>query len=316
MLLNRNHKLKRYFNYKNMRKNTLFMAFSAGKESTDAGEFKKYVGVAPVKVLAVNPNKKQLDEIFGGERDKEPEYTSVVKVNDKDVKAVRISFVVRTTPEKSNGVETTNYLTFFLRNAPKVGSQSGKYQIIDNYGRTAWATKEDIDAKRIPQYNNGPANISSNYRVAYDGEEALTKFLKAYLVIDDPAVYDKDEKVWRMKEGDELKSCEARLDNIAKYFDGDVSELQELVKYLPNNEVKVLFGVKKGSDGVERQTIYTNLFVKNKNSKYITLFEKELAEHTFQDTTYEVCALKEYKPEPTNLEDMPIGESVANPWNM
>ena len=37
-----------------------FMAFSSGRESTEGGEIKKYIGVAPVFVLAVNPNKAEL----------------------------------------------------------------------------------------------------------------------------------------------------------------------------------------------------------------------------------------------------------------
>ncbi len=42
-----------------------FMAFASGKESTEGNEIKKYTGIAPVYVLAVNPNKEELESIYG-----------------------------------------------------------------------------------------------------------------------------------------------------------------------------------------------------------------------------------------------------------
>ena len=40
------------------------MAFATGKESTEGGVVKRYVGVAPVFVIAVNPDKKTLESIY------------------------------------------------------------------------------------------------------------------------------------------------------------------------------------------------------------------------------------------------------------
>ena len=68
------------------------MALAKGKESTEELEIKRYVGVAPVYVLAVNPNKAKLEELYGRKLDKEPEY-----VTEKDgVKSARIDFIVKT----------------------------------------------------------------------------------------------------------------------------------------------------------------------------------------------------------------------------
>ena len=39
------------------------MAFGKVAQSTEAVEIKRYVGVAPVKVLAVNPNKATLEQM-------------------------------------------------------------------------------------------------------------------------------------------------------------------------------------------------------------------------------------------------------------
>ena len=44
--------------------NKLFMAFATGKESTESNGVKRYIGVAPVFVLAVNPSKAELEKLY------------------------------------------------------------------------------------------------------------------------------------------------------------------------------------------------------------------------------------------------------------
>ena len=44
--------------------NFAFMAFANGKESTEGASIKRYIGVAPVYVLAVNPTKAELEQIY------------------------------------------------------------------------------------------------------------------------------------------------------------------------------------------------------------------------------------------------------------
>ena len=157
------------------------MAFGQGKVSSEgAGNgFKRYVGVASVKVLAVNPNMKEWNELTGGNMQNEPEYVST---NNEGVKQARIVLLVKPDVNKTiGGIDTVIPVTFWFRKLPVQGSQSGKYQIIDKYGRTAWATEEEVKNKTIPQYSNGPANIDADYRRVVAGEEAFTNFLKAHL---------------------------------------------------------------------------------------------------------------------------------------
>ena len=40
------------------------MAISRGTESKEAQSFKQYVGIAPVFIKAINPDKKQQEELF------------------------------------------------------------------------------------------------------------------------------------------------------------------------------------------------------------------------------------------------------------
>ena len=295
-----------------MKTNRLFMAFSAGKESTESGEFKRYIGVAPVKVLAVNPTKSEQEKLYNTTLDKDPEYVGNVNVNGKDVQNVRISFVVKTDEEKC-GIDMTTNVTFFLQNAPRMGSQSGKYQIIDKYGRTAWATEEDIKAKQIPVYSNGkPANIDIDYRQAYVGEEELTNFIKNYLNIPNVQKYVDGE--WKLV--DNPSECEARLDKIADYFKGNFAELKSIISLQPNNKIKVMFGVRTSEDGKEYQAVYTRMTLKNGVSDYSRL-DKDLQEAkqngAYSTTEFSVCPIKEYKIEATPVDDLPTAPA-ANPW--
>ena len=41
----------------------VFMAFATGQESKEGGSVKRYIGVAPVFILGVNPSKEELEEL-------------------------------------------------------------------------------------------------------------------------------------------------------------------------------------------------------------------------------------------------------------
>ena len=237
------------------------MAFGQGKVSSEgASNFKKYVGVASVKVLAVNPTMEEWNKITGGNMQKEPEYIST---NNEGVKQAKITLLVQTDPKKTAGdIDTIIPVTFWFRKLPVQGSQSGKYQIIDKYGRTAWATEEEVKNKTIPQYSNGPANIDADYRRVVAGEEAFTNFLKAHLNIPAVSYTDKNGNVVKHPNPSE---CEARLDNIMKIFDGDFKEIKTILGYQKDNYSKMLFGVKTTEDGKEFQDVFMECFLTNGN---------------------------------------------------
>ena len=250
------------------------MAFGQGKVSSEGAgsSFKRYVGVGSVKVLAVNPTMSEWNKITGGNMQEEPTYTSV---NNDGVKQARVVLLVQPDPKKTVGeIDAVIPVTFWFSKLSVQGSQSGKYQIIDKYGRTAWATREDIEAKKIPQYANGPANIDANYRLIVNGEEAFTNFLKAHLNIPAISYRDKNGNVITNPNPSE---CEARLDNITKIFDGDFSEIKSILWYQPNNYSKMLFGVRTTDDGKEYQDVFMGCFLTNGNTNN-TRFATALSE--------------------------------------
>ena len=75
------------------------MAFNKGQESTEGVSIKRYVGVAPCYILAVNPDEKKAAELLGYESTIAP-YVGEVEVNGTKVKNVRLDFIVKTDEER------------------------------------------------------------------------------------------------------------------------------------------------------------------------------------------------------------------------
>jgi len=278
------------------------MAVAKGQQSVDSVVRTPYIGVGAVKVLAVNPSKAEMEKLYDRQIDNEPSYLGEVEVDGKKLPNVRVTFVVKTDAEKNNGIEVVTNHTFFLQKKYRQGSQSGKYQIIDKYGRTAWATKEEIEAKQIPAYANGPANIDADYRPCYVGEEELTTFIKNLLNI--PNVQSYVNGQWVPNPKVTPQDCEVRLDNIAKYFEGDFKELREIISYQPENLVKVPFGVRTSDDNRQFQTTYTQMCFKNSVSDYAR-FDKEIQDRkaagALATTEFEAAPLHVYEVDPTTL---------------
>lgn len=271
------------------------MAIASGKESTNEVEVKRYIGVAPVFVMAVNPTKEKLSEIYDRDIEKDPEYLS-----EKDgVKSIRIDFIVKTNEERC-GVKMISKVSFFVRNECHYNKEKTKAQIIDKYGRTAWGTIDEIKNKEIPSYSSGKANIDADYRVAFNGEEELTNFIKTFLNIPPIQVYNKKTEQWEINSNP--AECEARLDNIKDYFTGNISEIETAIKSQPNNQIKVLFGVKKTDDNKMYQDVFLQKMLLS-NSKNYNALEKALAERkelgSYPNTEFQVCDIKEYSIEPT-----------------
>lgn len=275
------------------------MAFSKGKESTEAAVVKRYIGVAPVKVLAINPTKEKLEELYGTTLDKDVEYTG----EQDGVKTARIDFIVKTSDKCA--VDMTTKVTFFLRKEFMFNKDNSKVKVMDKYARTAWVTKEECKAHAIPQYSNGPANISAEYRPLYRGEEEMTLFVKNWINIDDVMTYNKKTKTWSMV--DNPSSCEAQFDTavLEAAFEGKFDKIQEMVDYQPNNVVQVMFGVKTNDEGKEFQTAFTRMTLRAHSTNYDGLeaaLNEAKSNGAYPTTEFKVCTIEEYAPAPTNLE--------------
>lgn len=275
---------------------------SKGKKVSENGSFTRYSGVGICKVLAVNPNKAESEKLYGRELENEPVYLTERELeNGKKVPSVRITFVCETTSILLQDPVLLP-VTFFVSNTYRYNSDRTKVQIIDAYGRTAWATKDEVKSKAIPDYRNGKARISEGYRVALEGEAELTQFLQALINIPSVDKYNAKDKTWSMVQHPE--DSESRLDCIKDYFRGDFSELRDIITYQPENQVRVLFGVRTDKEGRLQQDVYTRKFLRLYQKNY-ELFKTEIEDAKRQgymkDRDFTFTALKEYSVEPTDL---------------
>lgn len=300
------------------------MAVSRGQISTESAPRKLYIGVASSYIVAVNPTKAELENLTGRPLDKEPEYVSSVEIDGNQIPQVRLDFICKPDPEKylddqNQPIDTLIHVSLFLRKQYKYGSKTGKYQIIDDYGRTGWATKEDIEKKVIPVYprkdGSGTiqANISNNYIIAYDGLEELTKLLRAYLNIPSVEKWENGRVVGLI---DNPKDAEVMPEHIDDYFKGDFSELKEIFSYQPKNKVKIAFGVRTTDDNKQYQAAFTRMFLKNNVNDYSKL-DKEITNTKINGglstTEFEVNEFHEYSVKPTDFTTEP--STVAMPGN-
>ena len=308
-------------------KNFSFMAFGKAQVSKEATEIKRYTGVGSVFVVGVNPNKAELEKLYERELDKDPEY-----LTEKDgVTSARIDFIVKTDPTAkcNNGIELLTKFSMFIRNEYRFNRDKTKVQVIDKYGRTAWVTKEQAKAHEIPVYKNGPANIDKDYRPAYVGEEDITNFLKLFLGISNVEKWVKNEATGRREVVglvDNPQDCECRLENIEDYFKGKFNEIKGAINLMPNNKIKVLFGVRTTDEGKQYQDVYTRKFLSNTVSVYDKLAEDVQTNKdngAYPNTEFVVADLQEYTVQATNFNntnnnngDMPFDEetSASTDW--
>ena len=293
------------------------MAISRGNASKEAQEFKRFIGVCPVFVKAVNPNKAEHEKLFNTTLEEAPVYVQDKENNDgNSYKNVRISVVLQPDTEKIGFDMPLITMPLFITNQKQYGANSGKYQVVDKYGRFAWATEAEISAKEIPTNSNGKkADISNDYRIAYVGEEALTKFIRAFLYIPEITVWDNNEQCRVPNTKDKPEECECRLDveTFEKLFKGDFSEIKEILGFQPNNKVKVCLGVRTDANsGKLFQSVYTKKFISNAATNYSSLDKMLQADASYAaennkvlNTEYSAETVHEYSVTPTTFSAAP-----------
>lgn len=301
------------------------MAFKGQATSENTG-FKMFNGVGSFYVRGVNFNKQEMTEFFGREITTEPTFVDEVEINGRMVKRVNIAIYLELVPNEykdadGNFINFKTVLYISLVNTPVVGSASGKIQVIDNYGRTAWGTPSEVEAGSKIMYANGPAKIALPYKKVRRGEETLIQFLIAYLNV--PSTVKRINGIIVDKTGEELEKCEASIPYIENLFKGDFSDLKSDFSILKDNKVKLLVGIKTTEEGKQRHTIFDRVFMKNgygiKNGvedySYIQTKVDDFLAHTTQNITFEVSRLHEYVVNATDFSNnAPIEENVNDPF--
>lgn len=255
------------------------MAISRGNASQEVKEFKKYIGVCPVFVKAVNPDKKEYEKLFNTTLEEAPVYVQDKEdFEGKSYKNVRLNIILKPDVEKIGLDIPIIPFSLFITNQ-KQYSNKGKYHVVDKYGRFAWATEDEIKNKKVPVFANGnKADIDMNdVRVAYVGEQEFTEFLQAFLFIPTVTVWDKNTqtRVPNPKATPDQCECRFDLEDFEKMFKGDFTNIKEIFNYQPTNKLKVGLGVKTDvNSGRMYQVVYTKKFMANSTTNYSSLDKK------------------------------------------
>ena len=280
------------------------MAWAGKNNAEPKGNFSIYTGIDPVRILAVNPTEKEIEELCGYTPKQEREYTGV----NNDVQYAKITFLVM-----NDFFEHPILLPMYLRNEGEL-AQNGKRKVIDKYGRTAWVTQEELASHAIPVDKNGnPLRIDAEYVPAYNGQDNLINLLRAYSGIVKVEKFV-DNQYAGLIDNPEL--AEVPLKKIPDYFKGDVSEIKEIISYNPDNMVRVMLGARESNDN-----IYQDWFIHRFESPNVTndiWFENELAKQKgigrYANTSFSSGHFKKFEVTPTDFSTPQNQTEEADPW--
>lgn len=218
------------------------MAFNSNDSGTAVvKEGKLFTGLRNMKVIAINPNKAEMEEL-GYKPQNEPVYITdgepLVSGGIEKSKKLRLDFFLQGEGEVE-GESVRAKIAFFLENKPRLNKAGTKAEWINDAARTAWGTPQAAP-DTLKWFEAATA------RACKIGEGDVHLFLVNWLNI---------------QPGDE-----AKLDNFDALFDGNYSELRQILGANINNEVKILLTVRDG----KYQSVYNRYFdrASNKRTSY------------------------------------------------
>ena len=272
---------------------------SSGVEYVD---IKKYVGVASVNILALNPNNEKLRKYGWSipEDAKEPEY---VTTDSEGKKSARVRFLVQIQDLEEKPIVT---MDFWIRPDVQFNKDRTKCKIIDKYGRTAFGTKEEVQGKQIPMYSNGPAQIDKEYKFCHVGEEELVQFLMKYLNITPLSIFNRAKNAFVPTTNPGILT----IDHWDWLMNGKMDELAGYIAMQPDNKVKVVFGIRNTDDNKSYQTFLNGTFLSNgsfadkMSGEYAAArkaIDRWLEYHTNGATTFSASPVKEWTVSATNV---------------
>lgn len=236
---------------------------SDSKEPLEGGFFPnapKFVGVGSINVKAVNPDNETL-KMYGWtipDGSDEPKYVFDTDKDGNPSSSARVCLLVQIQDCEDKPIVN---MQFWVRPDVLTSNKDGvqKAKIIDNYVRTAWATKEEIQTKNIAKFGNGREKVDNNFRFCHGGEAEILAFLQKYLGCTPYEVFDKNTNSYVKAKNPSI----VNFDDWNSLCSGDVKELVENLSSKPNNRVKVIFGVQITPDNKVYQTFITDTYINN-----------------------------------------------------
>lgn len=232
----------------------------------DSASVKKlYTGFTKVSVVGINPSRKELNKLMGREDNESDQEIDYVSEDREGNKRVRLSFWLR------NDKGDQYFLhSFNITDANRVSKDGTKVQVVNTVCDVTWVplakdkdgfTTHEIDEALIPEwishFTDKDKTVTSYKKVvrkAYSGEEELCTLVKSWL-------------------GDlQRNDPQCVIDiNMKALFEGDFSELRELISCAYATPFLILLGVKTDeADSTKKyQRVYSKGFLPGSFMSYI-----------------------------------------------
>lgn len=217
---------------------------------------KFYVGLTNVKIVAINPNRNELNKLLGREdkdEDKEIDYLSEYE----DKKRVRINIWLR---DQTN--DNLYNHSFNILDEERLNKTGDKYQYINSTCTTTWIDDEDNLPSwfiNFEDFQTKEVLGSKKYRKALQGEDELVTIVRSWL----------GKLNWNHQD------TEVEI-NTKKLLSGNFKELQSQIDGDYDTSFTVLLGVKtvepkEGEEGENKQyqSIYTKTILPSSFMKFI-----------------------------------------------
>jgi hypothetical protein len=262
------------------------------KKQEEVKPVERFTGLAPFRVVSLNPSLEELKAIGVTYLQNEPEYS-----NDK---GLRLDFWLQNLEgveykhegEVKNSGPLTRKLSYFIEDTDKVAS-TGKVKIVNDLLQNTWA-----DSIEALLENDKMSWFSKNHnlRVAKTGEVEVLEYFQRLMGL---------STGFKDKQGDEVKFATSW----SKIVAGDTKELKKYVKdaYDMGNGLTVLLGVKTNDEGKQFDDVYTKHIQSSKN-KTTKAFEKSLLEYDWKSDYQNSLTFQLYTgtsiPSPSKLEEV------------
>ena len=209
----------------------------------------KYVGLAEVRVIAVNPDAEEFEEMTGNPPKEDSKQFDYLGDSKDGNTSLRVDFWVEEVKTRKRDDDTEVHekfkVTFFLEDKNRENKEGTRTQYINHVGVCSWAD----DPNNLPEWFK-----KGDYRVAKNGEEQLYNFVRMWLskldLRDDSAVLDLE---WK------------------KLMRGNVKELKGLIncEYADNIIIPVTIKtVDKDGEPAEYQNVWNGGFLHPYNMKF------------------------------------------------
>lgn len=282
------------------------MNIAQSQENNTEVSYAPYMGIENFHVVAINPTMAELNDM-GIPATEEPTYVSKFERNGVEYDGITLRIFLDN-KNTDNPIRTSVNINVLKRIRE---SSTGKVEVINKYGATAWFTEDAItDPGKIP--SNMEWYVAEGVRKAYQGEPLLVDFIKALRNL--PAINQNSTPDAKEKG---VAAFESK--DFDKMFSGDFSDIRKIL--LDENgicTVGFLLGVRKVEDKY-RQSLFSRMplksYIKHSNNHQYLIKEVNEAQDngSFSDVIFDLTNfdLRQHHPEaevitPDNDDDLPF----------